>query len=293
MKILNKVILPINHPFINNKYTSWYYAIIHFAKTRDLTFNYVEKHHIIPQSFFIKCKKGGVPGWLSGNPNTKDNIVSLTFKEHFVCHWLLTKMTNGIAYQKSLHAMTFFGHKRKNSKETPSSFMYNKSKISAKEALLLSVATGIHNFLGDKNPVHKLIANGKHHLQGGEIQKNRFLNGSHPNQQQHTCNYCSKTGTGPGMFRHHFEKCKYKNIDIEKDLIEKNIKKQKTQRHTDNANTRVSNGTNPFVIKISCEYCGKIGDKGNIRRWHGINCKNQESLETLRRDTTLPLLSIE
>lgn len=37
-----------------------------------------EKHHIIPKS-------------LGGN-NSKENIVILTFKEHFVCHLLLTKM---------------------------------------------------------------------------------------------------------------------------------------------------------------------------------------------------------
>lgn len=35
--------------FIDNKYTYWYYNIVHRAKTRNIT-GYTEKHHIIPKS---------------------------------------------------------------------------------------------------------------------------------------------------------------------------------------------------------------------------------------------------
>jgi len=62
--------------FINNKYTRWYYTIVNQAKSRIPT-GYTEKHHIIPKS----C----------GGDNSKDNLVSLTAKEHFICHLLLTK----------------------------------------------------------------------------------------------------------------------------------------------------------------------------------------------------------
>lgn len=66
--------------FNNNKYTCWYYQIIDRAKTRKVD-GYVERHHIVPKSL--------------GGTNIKDNLVSLTAREHFVCHLLLTKMTNG------------------------------------------------------------------------------------------------------------------------------------------------------------------------------------------------------
>lgn len=65
--------------FIANKYTTWYYDIVNRAKTRVLD-TYTEKHHIIPRSL--------------GGDNRVDNIVSLTAREHFVCHWLLTKMVD-------------------------------------------------------------------------------------------------------------------------------------------------------------------------------------------------------
>lgn len=65
--------------FLNNKYTKWYYLIIENAKNKDIG-GYTEKHHIVPKS-------------LGGN-NNKENLVSLTAKEHFICHLLLTKIVD-------------------------------------------------------------------------------------------------------------------------------------------------------------------------------------------------------
>lgn len=71
-----------NEVFLNNKYTRWYYNIIEQAKKRSFGEDvYVERHHILPKS-------------LKGN-NSSDNLVKLTAREHFVCHWLLPKMTTG------------------------------------------------------------------------------------------------------------------------------------------------------------------------------------------------------
>lgn len=59
-----------------NKYYNWYHSIIANAKTRVLE-GYTEEHHIIPKSL--------------GGSNSPDNLVKLTAREHFICHWLLTK----------------------------------------------------------------------------------------------------------------------------------------------------------------------------------------------------------
>jgi hypothetical protein len=88
--------------FIENKYSKYYYNIVNRAKSRDLDSNtYTEKHHIIPKSFF---KEYTVGGWLEGNPNLKDNLVKLTAREHFICHLLLVRMTEGQAQIKMTHA---------------------------------------------------------------------------------------------------------------------------------------------------------------------------------------------
>lgn len=62
--------------FIENKYYKWYHSIINSAKN-EKTIDYTEKHHIIPKS-------------LGGN-NSKQNLVILTARQHYICHWLLTK----------------------------------------------------------------------------------------------------------------------------------------------------------------------------------------------------------
>lgn len=79
--------------FIQNKYAKWYMSIITQAK-HDVNnkIGYCENHHIIP-----KC---------IGGTNESSNIVKLSAREHFICHLLLTKMTNnprlGIALSRMM-----------------------------------------------------------------------------------------------------------------------------------------------------------------------------------------------
>jgi hypothetical protein len=77
--------------FKKNKYTKWYYNIIEAAKNRiKASDEYYEKHHIMPVS-------------LGGKRNVK-NEVYLTAREHFLCHFLLTRMTSGKARTKMTYA---------------------------------------------------------------------------------------------------------------------------------------------------------------------------------------------
>jgi hypothetical protein len=63
--------------FTDSKYTKWYFSIIEGAINRT-NIGYTELHHIIP-----KCL---------GGSDTVDNLIELTAREHFICHWLLSKM---------------------------------------------------------------------------------------------------------------------------------------------------------------------------------------------------------
>jgi len=75
---------------LTNKYSKTYFAITSNAKKR-ITEGYTELHHIIPQSI--------------GGSNDKENLVELTAREHFICHWLLIKMTEGEDRSKMLYAL--------------------------------------------------------------------------------------------------------------------------------------------------------------------------------------------
>jgi hypothetical protein len=118
--------------FINNKYLKYYVHLIINAKQKnrikrkksDLLYEYYERHHILPESF--------------GGPNTKDNLVFLTLKEHLIAHHLLTKCTTGSAYHKMVCALhrTFFGNKKQKEKLIIGSNLlkiYEKNKIKLAE----------------------------------------------------------------------------------------------------------------------------------------------------------------
>jgi len=88
--------------FINNKYKKWHDSIIDRAKNRVLSC-YVERHHIIPKS----C----------GGSDDKFNLVSLTPREHFIVHLLLTKILKGNNKAKMILAFNFMCDlKKKNSR---------------------------------------------------------------------------------------------------------------------------------------------------------------------------------
>lgn len=73
-------------------YQKIYNKIIENRKNNPLSKDiYGEKHHIIP-----KCL---------GGDNKKENLVKLTAREHFLCHYCLVKIYEGKAgYHKMLHA---------------------------------------------------------------------------------------------------------------------------------------------------------------------------------------------
>ena len=76
--------------FLDNKYTKWYMSIIDNAKVRPTPLGYIDRHHILPKSL--------------GGSDSKENMIELTAKEHFVCHLLLTKMVFGLNRRSMIFA---------------------------------------------------------------------------------------------------------------------------------------------------------------------------------------------
>jgi hypothetical protein len=71
-------------------YSNIYTKIIEHRRNNAPT-GYYETHHILPRCL--------------GGANSKDNLVKLTAKEHFICHLLLTKMHSaGVAHYKMCKA---------------------------------------------------------------------------------------------------------------------------------------------------------------------------------------------
>lgn len=101
--------------FINNKYTRTYHKIITNAQQRDISPDFVERHHIVPRA-------------LGGSDDT-DNIVSLTPREHYICHALLPKMVEGAAIHKMYAAFNMMHVDRYGNRYTGKLYEYYKIKF--------------------------------------------------------------------------------------------------------------------------------------------------------------------
>lgn len=124
------------HIFLDNKYTKLYFNIISSAiskqriKHRKTHRNYVyfEKHHILPNCIFSKYKCLKTYPW---------NGVLLTPREHFLCHYLLCKMTNkGSNYWESVsRAFTMMHAKPGRSKRYFNSRLYQLARKNISEIM--------------------------------------------------------------------------------------------------------------------------------------------------------------
>lgn len=95
-------------------YEKIYNQIVNRAKNRILEC-YTEKHHIIP-----RCM---------GGSDDKENLVSLTAREHFLCHHLLVRIyPENIKLKFALWAMCNMKSKRQ-SRYVPSSKIYESIKL--------------------------------------------------------------------------------------------------------------------------------------------------------------------
>jgi transposase len=87
-----------------NKYHKWYIKLIDRAKTRVNinSIKHMQSHHIVPKSFNVDANVF---------INSKNNLVSLTTREHILAHRLLTKFIVGDNYfisLKAYYAMCFY-----------------------------------------------------------------------------------------------------------------------------------------------------------------------------------------
>jgi hypothetical protein len=145
--------------FIDNKYTKWYYNIVKNAKSRVILDCYTEKHHIVP-----RCM-GGKDG---------DNIVTLTAKEHFMCHRLLIKMVTGQTKCRLSYALLWFTRKNPNHKRptitsrqyetirkevAKASSILHKGKIVSEEAIKKQKITKAKNKYRHSEEAKQLISN--------------------------------------------------------------------------------------------------------------------------------------
>lgn len=80
-------------------YQKIYNKLISRCRVRENFEEYVEKHHVMPDFFFINRKRKGPKGHLPGDPDAASNKVFMTPREHLLAHLLLCKIHRGTRYE--------------------------------------------------------------------------------------------------------------------------------------------------------------------------------------------------
>ncbi len=177
--------------FIENKYKKWYFSIVENAKSRTYDKFSHERHHIIPSSL--------------GGSNDPQNIVCLLYREHFICHWLLTKFTKSVAQGKMCGALRMMMNKSSRNNRV----LTNRHYEIARYALSRTKRTMSKEFClnqskiktGDKNPMF-----GRNQSETTKHKISLKLNGLI--QEKLVCPHCNIVGGRGNMKRYHFNNCK-------------------------------------------------------------------------------------
>ena len=113
------------------EYKKIYDTLTSRAVGREYIKGFYEKHHIIPRSM--------------GGSNEKTNIAILTYREHFLAHWLLTKFVEGDDLKKMLYALYYITKKSKdNHQRIISSWQFKKSREVHHKAIIGNIYSKGH-----------------------------------------------------------------------------------------------------------------------------------------------------
>jgi hypothetical protein len=248
-----------------NKYEKWYEQIIENAKrAREC---YTESHHIIPKSV--------------GGTDDPENLVNLTAREHFVCHWLLTKIhVDGEEHWKMLNALRIMKAENKNQQryDTPiTSRVYEKLKITyAKQQS--------ERYSGKNNPMY-----GRTHSSEARKRISDANSGErNAMKSQHMRDKMRKIKTGKKRAPFSAEwlaKLTESNRGENNGMYGKSHSEDTKQKQREQAlgrqQSEETKRKKADAIRGSkrekklCPYCNQLVAVNGYARWHGDNCKHK------------------
>ena len=207
-------------------YKNIYQSIISGAKT-NIKLDYYENHHIVP-----KCM---------GGSNKKDNIVSLTYREHFICHWLLCKI-----YPDNFKVKAAFGKMLETTK-SKQRIVNSRHFDIVKRQLKNIYYPWLAAYMKKNGPWNKVKV-------GSQIAWNKGLK------------------TGPVSSE--------SNIKRSMTLKEKFSNTEHHLKGVDPWNkgkvgSQIAWNKGITPPKIACVHCGLAVSPTNMKRWHGDKCKVQ------------------
>lgn len=227
-------------------YEKVYYSIIRNAQ-ENIRMKDFEKHHIIPQSL--------------GGSNHQNNIVKLSYREHFICHILLYKMqTEKRPRFQMLTAVQIMSgkgiYKARQYKQMREEYIKTKKEFYVKEkhGMYGTSRSGADNpFYGQKHTedTRKLLSDAAK----DKVQAKHKITGEH---------------------------LKVTKEEFDSNPLLVGITAGNTV--SDEVKERISKSMSIIrLAKTPCIYCGFECNSGNMKQHHGDNCKHKPSDITLEK----------
>jgi hypothetical protein len=250
-----------------DKYTRWYNQILNRAKGRILEPPF-ERHHIKPRSL--------------GGTDDRDNIAFITPREHFICHWLLIKMTTGEEYYKMLNAL------RMMRAENPGQKRY-KTKITSRvyESIKLEYARlQSEKVRGANNPMYgdKFYRSDE----GKQRQREAILGANNGAKQEEARQKItnSKLGKKRAPFSEEWRanmtaKKQGDNnprygVEVSEETRRRIGDRIRGRRQTDEEKARRAEANRGKVKpKLLCPHCQQMIAVNTYPRWHGDQCRSR------------------
>ena len=254
-------------------YKKIYTSLIETRKNRGRSKNngIFERHHILP-----KCV---------GGKDTKDNLILLTPREHFLAHWLLVKMYEG--KQKSSLSYAFWKMCSCNGNQVRN---FNSLKYEiAKRSISQNCSGENHPSYGKKMSVEsrKIMSDNQMGITNSMYGKDAWNKGLSKDENEILMGVSNKTkgmstrGTG----WNHSEETKQKISEGHKgkrlsDTTKKKLSDlNKGKKLSDETKKKMSDSRKGKPQKLlTCPHCKKVGGT-TMYRWHFDKCKFKEGGE--------------
>lgn len=225
--------------FKNNKYTRIYFQIVFNIKSQNrIKNNGLEHHHIFPQCIFPEIKSLKRNSW---------NGVYVNHREHFVLHWLLTKMFIKTVHTKKMgNAFSFMCERYS------SGWRYEKARLGASMA----------------NKGRKVSVQSRKNMSDAQRKsyaEGRVVNFKGRTHTEETKKIFSEQKSGEN---HPFYGMKRPEHSVKVSAALKG--KPKSEKHKQ---AIAENWHNTREL-VCCSNCGMKTTKGMNKRWHEDNCRH-------------------
>jgi len=246
-------------------YKRIYNEIIENAQSqcRHRTAYWTDCHHINPRSL--------------GGDDDPGNLVLLTPREHFVCHWLLTKMHDGQAHHKMLNALRMMKaenkyqnrYKTKITARVYENIRYEYSKLQSKK------------MLGEGNSFY-----GKTHTEKAKQKISEANKGREQPDSEKAKQVAAQTGRKRAEFSDEWKanlskassgknNSRYGVVVSEETKRKIGDKIRGTKQSAETIAKKIAASTGTTRKKKLCPHCGRDIAVNTYPRWHGDNCKQQ------------------